>query len=140
MIESNFDVTIIYDKLEDNGVTKKTKELYLVEAANCADAEARVTEEVKHYIDGEMKAVQCKEVKYSEILTGYADRYYTAKVRFITLDEKSGKEKAVTSRYLVNACTLLQALKAIEDDFKGSMTDYEVVSISETNYVGRIAE
>ena len=54
------------------------------------------------------------------------------KLAFITIDEKTQKEKKSKVTYLVQAGSLEQARKNTEDVMKGTMIDYEFVSVTET--------
>ena len=51
---------------------------------------------------------------------------------FITIDEKSQKEKRSAVTYLVQASTLPGAVKNISDVMGGTMIDYEIASVAET--------
>lgn len=130
-----FECSVRYDKMMDNGKEKKVTEPYLVDAISFTDAEARVIEKVTPYISGEFSVSAEKKTKISEIFfdeSDYADKYYMVKVNFITLDEKSGKEKKSPSFILVQAGDFENALARFKDGMKGSMSDYEIASISET--------
>ena len=54
------------------------------------------------------------------------------KVAFITIDERSGVEKRTTTLILVQAGNFKEALDNFIEGMKGTMADYEVVSIAET--------
>ena len=61
-----------------------------------------------------------------------ADKWYKAKLAFITLDEKTQKEKRSTVNYLINAGSLNGAVKNIDEVMSQSMIDYIIVSVNET--------
>ena len=61
-----------------------------------------------------------------------ADRWYKAKLQFITIDEKTEKEKRSNVNYLVQAGTLKGAVQNIESVMGTTMVDYVIASISET--------
>lgn len=61
-----------------------------------------------------------------------ADRWYKAKLQFITIDEKTDKEKKSNVNYLVNASTLNGAVKNIDEVMNGTMIDYVIASVVET--------
>ena len=72
---------------------------------------------------------------YDEIFFSDApsdDRWFRAKLNFITLDEKSGKEKRTAVNYLVQGSSLQSALKNIEAVMGTTMVDYVVVGLTET--------
>lgn len=60
------------------------------------------------------------------------DKWYRAKVMFITLDEKTGEEKRAASIIFVQAKDFKTALANLEEGMKGTMTDWEINTIQET--------
>ena len=54
------------------------------------------------------------------------------KVGFITVDEKSGLEKRTASLTLVQATDFKDAVANFEAFMKGSLGDYDIISIAET--------
>ena len=61
-----------------------------------------------------------------------ADKWYKAKLKFITIDEKTDKEKKTAVYYLVQAGSFEGARKNIEDVMGGTMIDYVIDTVSET--------
>lgn len=64
--------------------------------------------------------------------TNTDSRYYKAKLQFITINEKTEKEKRSNVTYLVEATSLHNALDNIDTVMKGTMLDYVQASVSET--------
>ena len=62
-----------------------------------------------------------------------ADKWYKAKLAFITIDEKTDKEKKTSVFYLVNAGSINSAIKNIDEVMGGTMIDYQTINVSETN-------
>lgn len=58
--------------------------------------------------------------------------WYKSKVQFITIDEKSEKEKRSNTYYLVEGVNLENARHNIDVVMGGSMIDYVITSVSET--------
>ena len=130
-----FECSLKYDKVMENGLEKKVTELYLVDALSITEAEARLIEEMNPFMQGEFQCKGIKEAKYSEIFFSEevtADRYFKCKLLFITLDEKSGKEKTTSTQILVQAADLRDAVKKLDEGMKGTMADYKIASVSET--------
>ena len=128
-----FECKIKIDKTTSDGVIKTSTENYLVDALSFTEAEARITEEMQPYISGEFKVDSVKRVRVSEMFfdeTG--DRWYKAKVNFVTLDEKKGVEKRTASYMYVQATEFSKALQNLMEGMKGTMSDFEVASITET--------
>ena len=122
-----------FQKMMDNGKVKKVTEQYLAQAISMSEAETIVTEELKPYISGEFTVSATKESNISEIFyDDKGDRFYRVKAAFITLDEKSGVEKKAMFHYLVQAVDFRNALENFLDGMKGTMSDFEIVSIAET--------
>ena len=119
----------------DDGLQKKVTELYVVDALSFTEAEARIMEEMSNYISGEFEVNDIKRAAYKEIFFSDADnddRWYKAKVQFITIDEKTEKEKRANVSYLVQAATLNGAVKNIDEVMGGTMIDYAIVAVAET--------
>lgn len=130
-----FECKIQYEKTIENGMPKKTTESYLVDALSFTEAEARIVEEMTPFITGEFTVANIKRANYSELFyndDASADRWFKAKLLFITLDEKTGKEKKTSTNMLVQAADLRLALKRLDEGMKGSMMDYVIASMQET--------
>lgn len=128
-----FLVKVKYDKMMDNGVQKTVTEPYLVDALSFTEAEARIIEEMKPYISGEFMVSAISRYKVAEtLLNESGDRYYRAKLEYITLDEKSGNEKKQGVFFLIQASTIEEARNVIVAEMKKTMIDYDIVKIEET--------
>ena len=130
-----FETKIQYEKTMEDGLQKKVKEQYVVDALSFTEAEKRITEEMSSYMSGAFDVADIKKATYKEIFfsdEATADRWYKAKVQFITIDEKTEKEKRSNVYYLVQASTLQGALKNVDEVMGGTMIDYAIAAISET--------
>ena len=134
-----FECKIKYERAMDNGVMKKFNEPYLVDALNFTEAERRIIEEIAPFMTGEFQVSDIKRARYAEIFETSdesADRWFKAKLTFVTLDEKSGKEKKSSHNVLVQCSDLRDAVKRLDDGMKGSMMDYVISSMTETMLMG----
>ena len=130
-----FECKISYEKVMDDGLQKKVKESYVVDALSFTEAESRIMEEMSSYISGEFTIENINKATYKEVFFSdeeLADRWYRAKLQFITIDEKSEKEKRSNVYYLVQAGTLKGAVASIESVMGTSMIDYVIASVAET--------
>lgn len=130
-----FECKVRYEKTMEDGMMKKVTENYTVDALSFSEAEERITEEMSSYISGEFAIADIKIAPYKEIFfadSDTADKWYKAKLAFITIDEKTSKEKKSAVLYLVNAGTVNGAVKNIDDVMGGTMIDYEIISVQET--------
>lgn len=110
-------------------------ETYVVKGISFTEAENRIVDEMTPFISGEFTVANIKRAKYTEMFPSdeeAADRWFKCKLAFITLDEKSGAEKRATSLTLVQAADLRDAVKKLDEGMKGTMADYQIVSVSET--------
>ena len=130
-----FECKVKYERLQEDGSVKKVPETYLVEAFNFTEAEKRVTEELKPFVKGEFDIDNIHKVKYVEIFDSDVesdDRWYRLKLQFVTLDEKSGKEKKSVSAVLVKANSIARSLENFEKGTKDSVTDFTITQDVET--------
>ena len=112
---------------------KKVVEYYLVDALSFTECEARTIEEIKPFVSGEFQIVSIKKENLSEIFFNEnGDRFYKAKVNFITLDEKSGAEKKTAAYMLMQASNIEEAKNVLTEGMKGTLADYVIESIKET--------
>jgi hypothetical protein len=130
-----FETKIRYDKMMDNGLQKPVVEQYVVDAFSFTEAESTITEEMSSYISGDFKITDIKPAAYGEIFFSDADsddKWYKAKLQFITFDEKTKKEKRSNVHYLVQGGSLQVAVKHVEEVMSGTMIDYIIASLTET--------
>ena len=108
-------------------------EPYMIDALSFTEAEARIIEEITPFISGEFSVSDIKRVKYSDTFFNESgDRYYKAKLYYITLDEKSGAEKKTAVNVLVQASELREAVDIIDEEMKKTMIDYSIAGVTET--------
>ncbi|OJU55677.1 MAG: phage tail protein [Bacteroidales bacterium 45-6] len=131
-----FECKVSYDKQLENGLIKKATEPYLVDALSFTEAEARIVEEIKPYISGEFSIADIKRAKLSEVFFNEnGDRFYKVKVQYIALDEKSGAEKKTSVNMLAQASDFQEALEVVLKGMAGTMADYSIASIVESNLI-----
>lgn len=134
-----FECKIKYEKVMEDGLQKQVVEQYVVDALSFAVAEQRIIEEMSQYISGEFEVTDVKKAAYKEVFFDdedpQADRFYKAKLDFITTDEKTEKEKRSRVTYLVQATNLNRAMKNVDTVMGGTMIDYDAASISDTKLV-----
>ena len=135
MMNEWFECKVRYEKTLENGLVKKVTEPYLVDALSFTEAERRFIEEIEPFKSGEIQVTDIKRAKYAELFEtdeDAADRWFKAKVAFITLDEKSGAEKKSNQNMLIQASDLRDAVKRLDKGMDSTMADYEIASIAET--------
>ena len=131
--------SVRFTKIMENGTAKRVTESYLVDALSFAEAEARIIKEVTPYISGEFNVSAVKKSNVQEIFRNKVEydceqKWYKAKVAFITLDEKTNSEKRTIAVYMVQAPDFHNALENfIEGMKKETMADFVIVGIEETS-------
>lgn len=130
-----YEVKIQYKKMQDDGKEKKVTEQYVVEAMSFTEAESRITEEMTPYVDGDFDVVSEKIAPYNEILlseNSNDDKWFLSKVSFITIDEKTAKEKKTSQRLLVQAETSEKAMDYTKEMLSQYMSEYSIDSVQDT--------
>ena len=123
-----YEVKVQYQKMQYDGKEKKVTEQYVVEALS-------FTEEMTNYTDGDLDVVSEKIAPYYEILlseNSNDDKWFLSKVAFITIDEKTAKEKKTSQRLLVQAETSEKAMDYTKEMFSYGMSDYSIDSVQDT--------
>ena len=131
-----FECKVRYEKTTEDGIQKKVTETYVVDALTFSEAESRIIEEMSHFVSGELEVTFLKIAQYKEIFfdnDNVADKWYKAKLAFITIDEKTGKQKKTTIYNLVNASNINAAIVKIDEIMANTMIDYLTCNVSETN-------
>lgn len=130
-----FECKVKYERTLDDGKVKKVTEPYLVDALSFTEAEKRVIEERTPYMMGEFQVSDIKRARLAELFESdleSADKFYKAKLTFITLDEKTGAEKKSSHMVLVQAGDFESAVKRLKEGMKDSMSDYVISTMTET--------
>lgn len=151
-----FECQVRYERTTDAGSQQKVTETYLVDAVTFGEAEARVIQELTPFTSGDLYVVAVKRCNVNEVVidemdiashqdaqvqralgnnshaSGDADKWYKAKLNFITIDEKTAKEKRQAYYLLVNAGSVDAASEVVNNYMKGSMQDWTLESIVET--------
>lgn len=134
---------VSYNKVTEDGLEKKVKDTFVVNALSFTEAEAKINKEMSSYISGAFQVININPAQYGEVFfceDEIADRWYKAKLQFITIDESTEKEKRTNIIYLVQANTFEQARKNIDSVMNGTMIDYVIAKIEETKLVDVFVE
>ncbi len=131
-----FECKVRYDKTMEDGLTKRVTETYIVEALSFTEAEARFTEEIEPFVGrAEYEISDIKKARICDLVEsqdGNDDRWYKARVAFLSLDEKTGQEKRTNRTMLVQAADLRLAIKNLDGHMAGSMADYVITNMAES--------
>lgn len=132
-----FECKVSYERQGSEGMgMKKVSEVYLLDALSFTEAEERVIKEVQPFVSiGDLEVVNIKRVKLAEVFYNdreEADRYYRARVNFITIDEKSGTEKKTAVNMLIQSPSLPEAVSILSSEMEKQLGEYEISSITDT--------
>ena len=134
-----FEVKMRYDKVYEDGYEKKVVESYVVEALSFGEAEETAIEFLGSLVSGEIQVININPTKFNEVIFNEeeesCDRYYKAKLQFITLDEKTGKEMPKYFYYLVQASSFDNCKDTIRKMKQSTLIDYQIAAVSETKIV-----
>lgn len=133
-----FEIKIKYDKIMEDGLQKSVTEPYVMDALTFTEAEENIISEMSAFISGEFEVKDIKKASFRGIFFSddpKDDRWYKAKVQFIIIDEKSGKEKYSSVNYLVQGRSLQNAIKNVEEVMNGGLQDWKFASIAETPFM-----
>lgn len=111
------------------------KGTYLVEALSYTEAEERITEALKAYMNGYFDELDIKKVKVYEIVENAAlveFKWYKAKVMIVDFDEEKQKEKRAAVYYYVQAGDLAAAVKALTKALEKMVFPTEIAAVQET--------
>lgn len=131
-----FETTIKCKKTTEDGFERMVSETYAVDVLSFTEAEEKTIEEIASAIAGECEVKAIKKAGYSEVIfsDGANDSlFYKAKVKFITLNERTGKETSTTTTYLVQGATLEGAVANISKAMHDTLGDWHLAAIAETN-------
>lgn len=122
-----------YEKMQENGAVKKVTERFIVNALTCTEAEAVTIEHLTPYVSGELDVTANKKTAIAEVFNpDAADRFYLAKVAFVTIDERTAKERKTVSQWLIGATDFNDAYEALLREINQCVADVGIVSLGET--------
>ena len=130
-----YECKVTHDVMIEDCV-KTLTEPYLVEALSVTEAATRITAELEGDGDGTIEGVTRKHFQEVFLEEGeWEHPFYLTKVALTTLDEKSGTEREQTFCYLIEAETLKDAMQRLEAEFRGGVSDWELLSLSKSPIV-----
>lgn len=135
-MENYFEVTVKFEKIVESGEIKKVRETYLVDALSFTESEARIIEEIKPFVSGVFIVGNIRRARIAELFDNPSgDKWYRAKVNFISLDEEKGVEKKTAVTMMVQATDTKEADKYLREKLSTTLSDWEISSITETKIV-----
>lgn len=130
-----FESKVRLERITENGEQCKVNELYVINAMSFTETESKITKYISQYVSGESEVLTEKMAKYNEVM--FSDKegedvFFNVSLAFITLNEKTGKEKRSKVDYLVQASNVETARRNVEEVMNGTMIDYRILGITES--------
>ena len=128
-----FQVNVKYDRQTGEDNPGSVKEIYLVKAGTCSDAERIVLDEIKPFIFGDCETPKIQKKSYFDVFMDSkdCDFYYEAKVEMIVIDGDKESRKPVN--IIISSGRIKDALDDLYDRL--IMYDFEIISIKKTGIV-----
>ena len=118
------------------GEVKRVRKRYVFDAMSFTEAETVALEEISAYYNDvyivDISRAKFREVTFSDNVTD--ELWVKAKIGFITIND-NGVEKVSKSLYLIQCSSTEDAQNKIKELFNGSMSDYKVISVSESDII-----
>lgn len=131
-----FECKVSYERQADSMGMKKVSESYLVDALSFTEAEKRIIKEIRPFVSvGELEVLNIRRARIAELFLNEEaedDRYFRAKVNFITVDEKSGSEKKTSATMIVKSDSLPNAVTELKAQLDSQMASYEIAAVTDT--------
>ena len=131
-----FECKVSYERQADSMGMKKVSESSLVDALSFTEAEERIIKEIRPFVSvGELEVVNIRRARIAELFLNEEaedDRYFRAKVNFITVDEKSGSEKKTSATMIVKSDSLPNAVTELKAQLDSQMASYEIAAVTDT--------
>ena len=122
-----YECKVKYQKTMEDGAEKVVSEQYVVDALSFTEAESVMLEEMSAYVSGSITITGIVKASYGEVFFSDND------LQFITIDEKTEKEKRSNVNYLVQANSLPRCVRYVDEVMGGTMVDYAIASVAETH-------
>lgn len=123
---------IRYQKEDEAGSLKTINEVYLVDAISYTEAEARLYKQIATGAS-EFTVTSISRMKLADLFAyEEGEKWFKAKVIYMSVDEKSGKEKKVVNYMLVNSDGIDQALERITESLRTMLIPYETTDMNLT--------
>lgn len=133
-----FECKVRYEQTQEDGLEKMVTETYVYKAADFGEAYDKAIKDMSTFISGEFDITAMKIAQYGEVVMQddrTEEKFYRVKVIFITLDEKTNKEKKTACHYLVNADSVEKARKYTDTALSDTMMDYVIEAVQEAKII-----
>jgi hypothetical protein len=131
-----FEVKVKYDKMQDNGALKAVTETYALDALSFTEAEAKITDMMRPFINGSFEVTAEKIAPYTNFIRGQHDLYYQVKYTFTSVNEITGTEsKKHLETILINAEDFDEAKAKAVSYQHDCVLDWQIDTLKETKII-----
>ena len=131
-----FEVKVKYDKMLETGAVKTVTETYALDALSFTEAEAKITDQMRPFIQGSFEVTAEKIAPYTNLIRGDGDLYYQVKYTFMQFNETNGTEsKKHLETILINAEDFDEAKAKAVAYQRNATIDWQIDTIKETNII-----
>ena len=131
---SYFETKVKMEEIQRTGSIKTVTNTYLFDALSFTEAESRATEELSDQSSGLFAVSSVRKRNFIDVLEStntVDDKFYEVRLAFITIND-SGLEKKTNNTILVQSFSLQNAVEKVQEHMKGSIADYELISVKQT--------
>ena len=130
----NYEVKVKFNRTQEDGNIKKVSEDYMVKNAELfGEVETFITKEMQPDVIDDFEVAAIKKSRYMDIdLSHNGDRYFGCKIVYITIDEKTGKEKNTSEMILICSDNISEAKTYLDEHMKDTLMDCKIDTIKET--------
>nr|WP_319265404.1 DUF4494 domain-containing protein [uncultured Draconibacterium sp.] len=132
MLQTWFTAKVKYMKVTEGGSESMVKEQFLLDAVSYTDAEARIIGKMQELVKGgEFVIDAITKSRIAEVFPyENGEWWFKAVIHLVTIDEEAGREKKITSQYLIMADNLKEALARLEESLEYLVIPYTIVSLA----------
>lgn len=127
-----FEVGVRMERTLESGKVAKVVEQFVVDALSFTEAETRIISEVGAY-GTDIEVLTMKRSRCAELIgDGSKEKWFRARVNYITVDEKTDKVNKTPHYYFVNADSIAEAKSMVDAFFRETLIDYSIATLDET--------
>lgn len=131
----NYEFKISYFKQIENGSVVKVNEIYMVNAHSWEEAHANLHSSLDERIAEYIVTAVSKSPIGIMIIDVEKEYCFRGKLRYVSFDEDSQREKSIIEVFVVNADSLKECLSMLDKRMEGAVVDWRISSVGEYGLV-----
>ncbi len=130
-----FECTVRYRNTQN----KRKREVYMLDALSCAEAEARIIKELQTYGATDIAVISLKVAQVNDVVNGQSEaedqQWYRVKISLITINERTGEKKKAPFYVLIHDDSIDACKQDAANFMHGTLSDWKLSSVAETKIV-----